>query len=181
MRNIFIFIILFFLFIFQIFFLNNLPLFKYLNLVLIFIIFFFSALGGSAYGGQAKIKPLAVAILGGLIMDSGSFFPPGFFSLNLIFLCFFYYLLAKRINLKTLGGFLSFSFLGIVFYQIFLFLSAYLLFFLNFLTIIPLINRTYLFDFFYFLIVNLVILILFFIFYERSHSKFLEKRKGSDG
>ena len=172
MRNIFIFIILFFLFIFQIFFLNNLPLFKYLNLFLIFIIFFFL---------QKFSLSLSVAILGGLIMDSGSFFPPGFFSFNLIFLCFFYYLLAKRINLKTLSGFLFFSFLGIVFYQIFLFLSAYLLFFLNFLTIRPLINRTYLFDFFYFLIVNLVILILFFIFYERSHSKFLEKRKGSDG
>jgi len=87
----------------------------------------------------------------------------------LIFLCFFYYLLAKRINLKTLGGFLSFSFLGIVFYQIFLFLSAYLLFFLNFLTISPLINRTYLFDFFYFLIVNLVATQIPQIFKYRLH------------
>jgi len=150
MRNIFIFIILFFLFIFQIFFLNNLSLFKYLNLVLIFIIFFSSS-------KKNFFLILGVAILGGLIMDTGSFFPRGFFSLNLIFLTFVLYFLAKRIDLKTLSGFLFFSFLGIIFYQIFLFLSAYLLFFLGAITIRPLINQIYLFDFFYFLIVNLVI------------------------
>jgi len=157
MKYIFVFFILFFIFLFQIFFLNNLPFLKYLNLALIFILLFFQK--------EEFFFGLGTAILGGLIMDFNSLFFRGFFSLNLILLFFILYFLAKRMDLKHLSGLLFFSLLGFILYQITSLSISYLFFFLNPKAPRPRVSSFYWSDFFCFLIVNLsFFLILCFIY-----------------
>ncbi len=161
----FILLILLFLFIFQIFFLNNFTLFKYLNLALVFIFFFLII--------DEFYLAFFSAVFGGLLSDFSFLFFRGFYTINFLILFFILYFLSRRINFKHLNGILFFSLLGIVFYRFLLFSTAYLSFFFKLSDYKPLISFR---EFVYFFISNLSLILILSFFYEKGFFKILVKR-----
>ena len=161
----FILLILLFLFIFQIFFLNNFTLFKYLNLALVFIFFFLII--------DEFYLAFFSAVFGGLFSDFSFLFFRGFYTINFLILFFILYFLSRRINFKHLNGILFFSLLGIVFYRFLIFFTSYLSFFFKFSVYKPIADLQ---EFIWFLASNLLLVLILSFFYVKKFFRILAKR-----
>jgi len=155
-KKIFYSFVIFFIFFTQVFFFSNFHLTRYLNFILIFPLFFIVK--------KNNFFLFVTIFLGGIILDAAQNFSAGFFTIHLLLLVTFFYYLANIFNLKNFTSLIFYSFLFFSGYLLFSLLLTKIFVLLNWAAPVILMNKNFYFYSLYFVVTNLFLSCLLFVF-----------------